>query len=69
MSDGTKITGVRWTRENEVYRWNPEIQREVNARHAAQCGCENWVGCCLLRPGFLEQAVRDVENEQAGKGA
>lgn len=58
-----KITGVRWTRENEVYRRNPAIRREVDARHDAHCGCENWVGCCLLRPGFLEATVQDIEKE------
>jgi hypothetical protein len=53
------VTGVRSTPEYRRYRADADLKRAVDAAHYAQCGCENWVGCCLLRPGFLEQAVRD----------
>ena len=55
------VTGVTPpSPEYRRYRADPDLKRAVDAAHYAQCGCENWAGCCLLRPGFLEQAVRDL---------
>jgi hypothetical protein len=56
------VTGVRSTPELERYRVEPELRRAVDAAHDARCGCENWVACCLLRPGFLEHAVQEMES-------
>jgi hypothetical protein len=55
------VTGVVSTPELERYRADPKLRRAVDAAHHAQCGCENWVACCLLRPGFLERAVQEIE--------
>lgn len=61
------VTGVVMTPEYLLYESDPDLGRQVDAVHEAQCGCENWVYCCPLRPALFEETVRQLRPNEEGQ--